>query len=163
MTCFVCAGLYTLSHVLDQGPNVAGILYLSVQWWICSVKQFEKCFVDESDRTKTSYPSEGGHFYLGDLRGISISFTVSFKCQSLWIGVTVKSLKKKELIPFEIMLKSVVERQDLVKRKCERKTKLSCAPPQAFRSGSVSLRRCLFLVNGWDSWSRPSRGVQVHE
>lgn len=40
---------------------------------------------------------------------------------------------------------------------------LISAPPQLLRSVSVLFRHCLFLVNGWDSWSRSSRGVQEHE
>lgn len=40
------------------------------------VKQFEKCFVDKNDGRKTSCPSDGGHFCLGDLRRISTSAVI---------------------------------------------------------------------------------------
>lgn len=121
---------------LDSGSGssiVAGI------WSICGIcreKQFEKCFVDESDGAKTGGPSEGGPFYPQDLRGISNSPLQFLSNVSHSVKEWQLNLLKRQIMPFQ-----KVKRNILLLRVKEKQ--LRSAPPWSLRSGSVSLRRCV--------------------
>ena len=86
---------------LDSGSGssiVAGIW--SIICGICREKQFERCFVDESDGAKTGWPSEGGPFYPQDLRGISNSPLQFLSNVSHSVKEWQLNLLKRQIMPF---------------------------------------------------------------
>lgn len=153
---FLYVQAFTMSHILAQGSTVVGILYLehdeyaAISEMFCGWKWWNK------NKNGAIFTLEIWEVFL-----FKLLFTVSFKCQSLVSKITKKERMKERVNAFCDNV--TLEKRDLVERqKSERKT-FKTAPPWVLRSGSIYLRRCLLLVNGWDSWSHPSRGVQVHE